>query len=242
MSVAHAEIISIEDARARYDAGEPAPATHMTMIEDSAFDHAMSIGAHALAVYCYLERRSGRTGRCSPSYQRMADDLRLSRSTAIRTVRTLVSEGLVQLTKRTRRSGDADSNEFFLPLHRTDLGSVTDTPGSVRGSVRGSVTDTPKVDTSNYQVERDARETPPPAHYDLTDGDRAFVARYAIPDHVIPIETDLFLSWHRTKHKTSYDWGATWQTWMIRAKQRADANGGWPKPPPDPGKRRVATI
>lgn len=129
---------------------------HVTVVRSSVLDSvARESGALGLAVYLYLCRRSDADGRCWPSYNRIASDLGISRSSAIRWTNRLVELGYV--AKDHRRDGDRiDSNAWVIP-HRGGvteiLHGVTETLGVVSQRHRGGVTKTPKVNTKKKDID-----------------------------------------------------------------------------------------
>lgn len=69
---------------------------HLTVIPSEVIDAvARGTGCLGLAVYVYLRRRADANGTCYPSYNTMADDLQLSRSTAIRYTKALIEAGFI---------------------------------------------------------------------------------------------------------------------------------------------------
>ena len=63
----------------------------------------------AVAVYLYLEDRSNKKGECWPSVKRMADDLKVSKSTIRRAIKDLKEEGLLTTEQRYRKNGGKSS-------------------------------------------------------------------------------------------------------------------------------------
>ena len=76
-----------------------------------------------IAIYVALCIRSNAQDEAWPSYAKLAKDTGSSRSTAIRTVASLIAKGLVKREKRTETS-----NLYTVML----IGGVTGTPGSIR--------------------------------------------------------------------------------------------------------------
>lgn len=73
------------------------------------------------------------------------------------------------------------------------------------------------------------RATPVPDIFPVTDRMRRYVGEHNIPNEVAKIETDRFLSYHRSKGNTFKDWNAAWQNWMGRvAEQYVTATSGQP--------------
>lgn len=112
---------------------------HVTIIPSSLIDTvARETGALGLAVYTYLCRRADRHGRCYPALNTIADDLGLSRSSAIRYTKHLEVAGYLSRERR--------STGVVWQVGARPSTSVTETlPVSQRHSTSVSVT--PKVDT-----------------------------------------------------------------------------------------------
>lgn len=118
--------------------------SHVTVIPSEVIDSvARGTSALGLAVYVYIRRRADASGTCYPSYNTMAADLGVSRSTAIRYAKALVDAGFIE-----RRRGDRGpvwvvSQGHCHGVTETPV-SVTQTPISVTETL-GGVTETPKV-------------------------------------------------------------------------------------------------
>lgn len=111
--------------------------SHVTVIPSEVIDSvARGTSALGLAVYVYIRRRADASGLCYPSYNTMASDLGVSRSTAIRYAKALVDAGFIE-----RRSGDRGPVWVVSQGH---LHGVTETPTGVTETL-GGVTETPKV-------------------------------------------------------------------------------------------------
>ena len=68
----------------------------------------------AVAVYRYLKDRADRDGKCYPSIDTIAGDLKLSRSTVKRGIDDLVKAGRIRKEQRWRESGGRSSLMFYL--------------------------------------------------------------------------------------------------------------------------------
>ena len=66
----------------------------------------------ARAVYMYLRDRSNEKGQCWPGINRIAADLRLSRSTVKRALADLTQSGYLKKTYRFRSNGGSSSNLY----------------------------------------------------------------------------------------------------------------------------------
>ncbi|QHO70783.1 hypothetical protein BHD05_15135 [Marisediminicola antarctica] len=83
------------------------------------------LSAPELAVLLTIaDRFNDSEGRAWPSYRTIADDTRLSRRTVIRSMAALSSVGLVEVSHRRDKAGDATSNNYRLPLYRDDSAPV----------------------------------------------------------------------------------------------------------------------
>lgn len=134
---------------------------HLTIIRSAVLDAvARELGVPGLAVFTYMSRRANRDGESWPSYQTIAKDLGIGRSTAIRYTRDLVDAGYLRVETRTGDRGPS-SNVWVIPpeYRRTPPvegagGSVTVippsinlTPPPVSNRHHPSVKSGPKVDT-----------------------------------------------------------------------------------------------
>lgn len=115
------------------------------------------IGAYGIAVYAALaSHANGKTQDCWPSIGRLASELKLSRATVKRTLRTLREVKLIATDARTDPAGDPMSNMYTLldptpekpvSLAAVPQGSrVPQTPPSVPTDPTGRVSQTPKPD------------------------------------------------------------------------------------------------
>ncbi len=104
---------------------------HVTVCDDQIIDvMAADLGAVTFAVYIVLERHVGADGECRVSYRGIAKKLSIGRSTAIRSVKTLVGAGLVVVRHhRNDQTMRAETNTFALPRHLSP--SVTAGPPSL---------------------------------------------------------------------------------------------------------------
>lgn len=68
----------------------------------------------AIAVYRYLKDRAGQDGKCYPSIDTIAADLKLSRSTVKRAINDLVEAGRIRKEQRWRESGGKSSLLFYI--------------------------------------------------------------------------------------------------------------------------------
>lgn len=131
---------------------------HLTVIPSEVIDAvARGTGCLGLAVYVYLRRRADANGTCYPSYNTMADDLRMSRSSAIRYTKALLEAGFISRYRTAHGyvwvvsqvdipvSQGHQQEEAGAPAGVTEIPvSITETPGGVTENTE-SVTETPKV-------------------------------------------------------------------------------------------------
>ena len=68
----------------------------------------------AVAVYRYLKDRADKDGKCYPSIDTIAGDLKLSRSTVKRAIADLAEAGRIRKEQRWRESGGRSSLMFYL--------------------------------------------------------------------------------------------------------------------------------
>lgn len=68
--------------------------------------------SRAVSVYMYLVDRTNADGQCWPSERRIAEDLKMSKSTVKRAIGDLVSHGYLTTARRYRKSG-ANSTLIF---------------------------------------------------------------------------------------------------------------------------------
>jgi hypothetical protein len=123
-------------------------------------------GVYHFAIYTYLSLRMGRNASAWPSYDRIAEDLNISRATVIRTVPAMVDTGLV----RKRRGVNGATNHY----------TVVDPPSGAwqQTEVTQCLTDTTpsvsqilKVDSLEVVHTTYGAEAPNPSSNDATGGD-----------------------------------------------------------------------
>ena len=73
-----------------------------------------SLPHRAKAVYMYLRDRMNDQRQCWPGIRRIADDLRLSRSTVKRALVELERGGYLRRERRSRENGGDTSNLYFV--------------------------------------------------------------------------------------------------------------------------------
>lgn len=79
-----------------------------TIYADSSMPH------RAKAVYMYLRDRMNNERQCWPGIQRIASDLRLSRSTVKRALKELERSGYLLRERRNRENGGDTSNLYLV--------------------------------------------------------------------------------------------------------------------------------
>jgi hypothetical protein len=135
---------------------------HVLVVRSDVFDEvARESGALGLAIYLYLCRRADSDGRCWPSYNRIASDLLLSRSSVIRYTNRLIETGY--LAKDRRGDGkNTESNAWLVAKGGVTetLPSVTQTPPPVSQGHPPGVTETPKVNTVKKKYTRSSGDAP----------------------------------------------------------------------------------
>lgn len=110
------------------------------------FDSEIDLKANEKLVYLYLVR-CGNNSKAFPSYNKIGEKCSISRSTAIRCVKTLTNKGLIK--KEYRISNHDERN--LTNIYRIVPPSVTKTPPSV--------TVTPNKELSDKQLSKDKRYT-----------------------------------------------------------------------------------
>lgn len=125
--------------------------------EDTLIDeYGPEIGVYGVAVYCLLARMADSKGVSWPSYNYIAKKLKISRSTAMRTITLLIDKNLISVEEKFVPTPDGNhvqkSNNYTLKNLRgggvTDTPrGVADTPGVVSQIDGGGVTDTPEGNT-----------------------------------------------------------------------------------------------
>ena len=123
------------------------------------------IGAAAKLAYGRLLQYAGEKGYCWPSYNSLAAELGMSRSTAIRAIAELVAQKLIEIETRKSGNGDNSSNIFYFLAHpalnsdrldTVERGSVNLTPPSFKSLLPGSVNVTPKKTHSRKRIKEAA--------------------------------------------------------------------------------------
>ncbi len=221
MSVTHARLDYINDeTRSTYNAGGPAPASNrsrFTMIPADASKAARKLGALNYAVYCYLCERANRSGECWPSYQTIADDLRLSRRHIVRLVKDLATADLITVEARKKATGDATSNLIRIHEYATQGSDsdnhvvVTQVHHLVTDSHQGSDRESPKLNVIELNTGKENVKDPPTPQ-------RSKPSRKRTDDELAPAALARFERWY-----TSYP----------KKEARADAERAWAKIDPD---------
>jgi len=76
--------------------------------------YADNLPHRAVAVFRYLIDRADKDGKCYPSIDTIASDLKLSRSTVKRAIADLVKAGRIRKEQRWRESGGRSSLMFYV--------------------------------------------------------------------------------------------------------------------------------
>lgn len=74
----------------------------------------MDLPHRAISIYMYLRDRADKQGRCFPSFQTIARDLKVSPSTVIRGIEDLEKSGVIKKEHRYRYNGGKSSNMYYL--------------------------------------------------------------------------------------------------------------------------------
>lgn len=126
------------------------------------------IKVNALATYLYLCRCADKDSQsCYPSYKRIGDATGTSRSTAKRSVQTLIEFGMIAIETRPHPQGDSDTNLFVI------LPRAAWKDGNAQGSVHtepGRVTQNRPLLSENsppVQSEPSPRFTQTPKQYEV---------------------------------------------------------------------------
>src|SRR5699024_1647141 len=110
------------------------------------FDSDIDLKTNEKLVYLYLVR-CGNNSTAFPSYNKIGEKCSLSRSTAIRCVKTLTDKGLIKKEYRVSEYDDRNLTNVYIIVPP----SVTKTPPSI--------TDTPNKELSDKQLSKDKRYT-----------------------------------------------------------------------------------
>ena len=78
------------------------------------FLYQMDLPHRAVAVYTYLHDRANKNGKCWPSVNKIAGDIKLSPATVRRAIKDLKEAGLLTITQRYRDKGGKSSLLFRL--------------------------------------------------------------------------------------------------------------------------------
>lgn len=108
---------------------------------NSIFDQDLT--EHELLIYLYLCRCGNNGGQAFPSYQTIAEKCKISRSVAIRTIKTLAEKKLIAKQKRPKSNNDNETNIYIVmtPSVRDTPASAPDTLPSVTNTLAPSVTE-----------------------------------------------------------------------------------------------------
>ncbi|EPU3084322.1 helix-turn-helix domain-containing protein [Escherichia coli] len=90
-------------------------------------------------------------GECYPSYQHIAKQCEIGKSTAMRAIDALCEKGLLIKQPRYLIGGKEQTSNFYVVVLPSLQGSVTVTPGVVSERHQGSVTVTPGVVSERHQ-------------------------------------------------------------------------------------------
>lgn len=139
---------------------------HYTIVENAAIED-KRLNVYELATYLILSYHAdNKTGKSFPSYDRIADEVHISKSSAIKAIKGLIEKGYVSKEIRVIEGKQENTSNMYTLItqyQKKDGGvsstqcSVPDTPGSAsetpQGGVpktQGSVPDTPELYSSNY--------------------------------------------------------------------------------------------
>jgi DNA-binding MarR family transcriptional regulator len=108
-----------------------------------------------LLVYIYLCRCGNHGGQAFPSYQTIANKCKISRSTALRAVKSLYDKHLLSKRKRPKSNRDNDTNIYYVlpPSVREELPSVSQTPPPSVTGTPPSVSVTPRKRTTEKELD-----------------------------------------------------------------------------------------
>ena len=142
-------------------------------------EYADKIGAYGLAVYTIIKRHyNWATGQCTPSYNRIAQICKISRSTVKRAVKSLKAFGLIDPQMRFTDDGQTSNQYVFYqpkrpkpnpaprkfaettsPTAQANTTTQTSTPGSHRPP--GGASQTPDQVSGNKREEKEnAKDVP----------------------------------------------------------------------------------
>lgn len=94
----------------------------------------MDINVYSKAVYCLLMSYKGDKNACFPSIKTITEDLRISKSTVVRSIKELELVGLVHVTRGKKENGDNEVNTYYPDLIYEELevgGGTPQTPPSL---------------------------------------------------------------------------------------------------------------
>ena len=134
-------------------------------------DYGDKIGAYGLAVYLVIKRHyNWTTGQCTPSYNRIAEMIKVSRSTVKRTVKSLKAIGIIDPQMRFTDDGQTSNQYEFCQPERPKK-QAPEKPGASKKSVQtgtstqmsnipppGSVGPPPGVCKNPNQIDLNKRE------------------------------------------------------------------------------------
>lgn len=202
------------------------------------WEHSNATGNARLVLLAIADCADDSGANAWPSLQSIARKAKVSRRTAIRAISELVDMGELECTRGAgQRGAGGVTNRYRVTMvpaptgdtvsppsgdtdgTRDNLALVTNQTEVVTPQVKGG--DTGGTRTSLTSLEPTTRRrpaTPVPADFTVTDAMAEWAEAQGIQRWAIPLETEQFLDWHRSKDSRNRDWAATWRTWMRKAK------------------------
>lgn len=115
------------------------------------------LGAYPKLLFVILRTYADVRGKCWPSFQTLAEDMEVSRSTVVRSMKKLAAEGLVRKVRRVSVKGSLTSNEYWVADSLRGYGLSDPTLVSERTSNKNQLTKSIQ-DSNSCPYVRNARE------------------------------------------------------------------------------------
>lgn len=195
----------------------------------------------AVNVLFYLAyRHNHKTGQCFPSYERIAEDLGIARSSVGKAIGELEKAGLIAKIQGKRRGSHNSSNRYRLiymqqahlramkgprmhayqalhdsPKSGPDSGRPSSSLRSEKGDARATV---------RKRSQRRAIKTRMGEDWAPTKVQAAKAVELGLPVERLGITADIFRDWWISVGDVRADWGKAWYNWVRKEVERRNAD------------------